>query len=656
MSSLLKVVLGCVTVGAVFTASEAVAQQDDSGFRSRVQQAFEQDVPNVGDEDVAREFERRAREARDPNLDTDIPEVSGRELGPRISVKSIQFHRLKEYPEYGIERAAIEEKAEALRIRYMQEDKLVAGGFTIDELTELGQVLEGMGARFGAQNLGPRELRRLVNTIQRQNAERGLTYADLEDIAAELTRFYRQSGLFLAQVQIPAQEVKDGVVIFSVQEGVLGQVDVHDNNRYSEKRLANVFKSQKGELVNHQSIEEGLYLLNDLPALNVTGYFSPGDNPGETRLNLKVRDEGGWRLVTRMDNHGSAFTGRDRVFTSVDWFNPLGIGDELTVGYLRSYADNNFGYDFGSHLGQFKYSLPLLGPRTRAQFSVDYNDFVLNNSEDPDSFINLLEISGINETYALNVEHKFRRSRDFNITGSVAATDKKSKIGSVIPLPDSGDHVIGGEVGFYMDALSGGRIPMLNVINAKTQFGQFQNSVNAARGDEFVKFAAETSSLLFLPMPFADVQSRLILKSRWQYSESALPAFEQFSLGGANGVRAFDVRDFSSDQAGLITAEWYPGIPSVLNPRIFGNRLSDMVQVALIADAGYGVVENYEPMVENDWAALSGAGLLFKFNWGENWASQLSLAWPTMSQSSIDGTGDDAKEPRIYADFSYFLQ
>ncbi|WP_160151639.1 ShlB/FhaC/HecB family hemolysin secretion/activation protein [Microbulbifer sp. ALW1] len=645
--------------GLLLSTTVASAQDDDSGFRSRVRQAFEQDVPHINDADVAEEFERRSREARDPNLDTDIPEVSGREIGPRISVKEFRFHRLEEYPEFGIDRETVEAKAEALRVKYMQEDKMVAAGYTVDNLKEIALLLDGMGARFAPESLGPRELRKLINVLERQNNQRGLSYVDLEDIAAELTRFYRQQGLFLAQVQIPAQEVKDGIVTFSVQEGILGQVSVHDNQKYSEKQLAAAFSSQKGKLVNHDSIEESLYLLNDLPALNVTGYFSPGDNPGETRLNLKVRDESDWRLVTRMDNHGSTFTGDNRIFTAVDWFNPLGIGDELTVGYLKSSGIDDFDSGFGSNLGQLKYSLPLFSPRTRLLVSADYNKFKIHDADDDENFINLLELEGVNENYGVTVEQKFKRSRDFNITGSFGLTDKKSDITSITPVLDSWDHALGGEIGAYMDRLSGGAIPMLNVVNAKFQYGEltsYSGESELETDSDFQKFAAETSSLLFLPMPFTTAQSRLILKSRWQYSENALPSFEQLTLGGANGVRAFDVRDFSADQAGLFSAEWYPSFPDTINPRIFGSRLNDILQVAVIADAGYGVVNNFEPGLDNDWAALAGAGFLFKFSWSENWASQLSLAWPTTSKSSIDGTGDNADEPTIYADFSYFLQ
>ena len=646
--------------GLLLLSLTTLAQSSDSDFRNRVHAAFEQDVPV--NQDVSEEYRKRMQEARDPNLDTDIPDFSSRELGPRITVKKIRFHRLEEYPEFGITREVLEERAETLRARFMKEDEIVAAGFTRENLKELALLLDNMGARFGSEGLGPQQLRRLVTTVERQNAERGLTYADLEEIAAELTRFYREQGLFLAQVQIPAQEVKDGVVTFSVREGILGQISVTGNERYSERRLSQPFENQIGSLVNHEDVEESLYLLNDLPSLNINGYFSPGDNPGETRLNLKVRDSSSWQIVSRYDNHGSAFTGDQRVYTSFDWGNPLGIGDELTLAYLKSTDGESFAGDLGSDLGQFRYSLPVFGARTRLQLTADYNQFNLYDSKNKNNAINNLEIEGINKNFGVSVDHKFIRSREFNITGTFGLTKKESEIEARITLPDPGDDVSGAEMGLYFDRLSDGMIPMLNVVNTRFQYGEFNNEIDLERDAEFYKFAADTSSLLFIPSLFSDNKSRLIVKTRSQYSESSLPSFEQFSLGGANGVRAFDVRDFSADQAAVISAEWYPDMPSLLNPHLFDGRLSDIFQMAVIADAGYGVANNYErdifgdgEVISNDWAALSGAGLLFKLNWKESWAGQISVAWPTMSISSIDGTGDDADTPTVYADFTYFL-
>ncbi|WP_444929375.1 ShlB/FhaC/HecB family hemolysin secretion/activation protein [Microbulbifer sp. SSSA002] len=630
----------------------AFAQEDGSSFRSRVREAFNQDTATINEVDVTEDFLQRTYEAEDPNLNTEIPEIAERNQGPRITVKEFRFHRLEEYPEFGISRETVESMAEELRVKFMKEDQILASGYTVDNLEELAVLLGAMNAQFNPGGLGPAELRKLVGVIEKQNEERGLSYGDLEEIAAELTSFYRRQGLFLAQVQIPAQDVEDGVVTLTVQEGLLGQVVAEDNEKYTEEKLAEPFDSQRGQLVNHENIEEGLYLLNDLPGLNVTGYFSAGDNPGETKLNLKTRESGSWRATFRADNHGSLYTGSERIYTTVDWLNPLGFGDALTLGYLKSNPESDD--DYGSDLAQLRYSFPLFGPRTRLEISADHNTFNLYDETGENVAINALGISGVNKNYAISLDHKFRRSRDFNFTGSFGLTEKESDLEGIVEFDN--DHVYGGEVGVYMDSLSNGFLSMLNTLSATAQYGKHQNlSVDEeGRGEDFNKLAINSSSLIFLPMPFTDDHSRLILKGRAQYSESNLPGFEQLSLGGANGVRAFSARDFSADMGAVLSAEWYVNFPEFMNPIVFNQRLNDLFQVALIADVGYGYVNNYEEDLEDDWARFSGGGMLFKMNWSDSFSSKVSVAWPIMSSSSIANTAVGEDEPTVYADFSIF--
>ncbi|MDP5210436.1 ShlB/FhaC/HecB family hemolysin secretion/activation protein [Microbulbifer sp. 2205BS26-8] len=645
-----------VSITFVLPITPGQAQEDNAGFRSRVRDAFDQNTPTVNESDITKDFLQRTYEAEAPNLNTRIPEISRRNEGPRIAVKKFRFHRLEEYPDLGIDRETIEQLAESLRIQFMKEDKRLASGFTLEELEELAGLLDSMKAQLNPQGLGPAELIKLVSVIERQNEDRGLSYADLEEIAAELTGFYRRQGLFLAQVQIPAQDVENGVVTLTVQEGLLGQIVADDNDQYAQGKLVAPFEDQRGKLVNHADIESGLYLLNDLPALNVTGYFSAGENPGETKLNLKVRDTNRWKASFRVDNHGSLYTGAQRAYATIDWLNPLGIGDALTVGYLKSNPGSD---DFvGSELAQLKYSFPLISPRTRVQLSTDYNDFGLYDEENENNIINVLDINGLNKSYTFSIDHKFIRSRDFNVTGSLALSDKESDIGGIPGLDRilsfTNDHVYGGEVGFYIDSLSNGFLSMLNIVNTTLQYGEHKNTVEKGRGDRFTKLSLNTSALIFLPMPFSDDHSRLILKSRAQYSDSNLPGFEQFSLGGANSVRAFSVRDFSADRGGVLSAEWYMSFPDAIDPELFGQRLNDMFQVALIADIGYGYVNNYEAGLKDDWARFSGAGMLFKFNWNDRFSSKVSVAWPLDSGSSIPNLTVGEDQPTVYTDFSVF--
>ncbi len=649
-----------MVIAAVST--EALAQQVSGGssFRRSVRSAFEQDVTVTSDQDLTKEFYQRTVEANEPKLETEIPTQNLRNDGPRILVKKFEFVRLVEFPEAGITRAEVATLAEKLRRRYMKEDEIFASGYTRTDLEELADYLNEVEALNNAKNLSGKHLQQLINMMRKQNAERGVSYDDLEEITNELTAYYRKQGLFLAQVQIPAQEVADGIISLTVREGILGQVAVEDNQGYSIKQLTQPFKHNIGELVRHTEVEEGLYLLNDLPGLNVTGYFLAGDNPGETALNLKVREEDSWNMTIRADNHGSAFTGDNRILTFFEWYNPTGNGDALTISYLKSNSVENFDDDFGSDLGQFQYSIPMFGPRTRFEISAVYNEFKLADQGDKDNIINQLKIQGVNKTYSLSLDHKFYRSRAFNMSAAVSITDKETELEAIIEI-GTGEHVRGGEVVFYIDGL-GQSVQMLNMLNFKVQFGEHQNEVDEARGKDFYKFALDTNSLFFVPIPFIDSSSRLILKGRVQYSKEALPTLEQLSLGGASGVRAYNVRDFSGDQAALLSAEWYFNMPEVINFSVWGGkRLNEVLQIGLIADVGYGSLNSYEADTTDDWAALAGAGLTFKLSWDDLFAAQISVSHPMMSKSSeglnsSEATfADQAKSAQVYADFSFFF-
>lgn len=600
--------------------------------------------------DVTREYLYRTVEDNAPVLDTDIPEKNSRIDGPRITVKKFNFHRLQDFPDYGITKEDVETYAENLRIKYMKEDQIFASGYTRENLEELAAYLDKVGARQSVSNLNAENLQQLIEIIKQQNEERGISYADLEEITNELTRYYRQHGLFLAQVKIPQQEVKNGEITLTIQEGVLGKVVVEDNKNYGSEVLSEPFSNDVGSLVSHEDMEEGLYLLNDMPGLDVTGYFTAGDAPGETALNLRVRNEKSWNMAVRADNHGSRFTGDKRGYVVGEWLNPLGRGDRLTLGYLKSADPGN------TDLYQASYSIPLWSARTRLTLSAERNEFELTDVDgDSNSVINQLQMEGFNEAYSVGLEQKFYRSRDFNFSAGIDYTDKRTEITSVDAVFDQAEHVKGGEISFYVDDLAES-IRMFNVANIRLGYGKHQLDVPEERGDDFEKFSMDTSSLFFVPLPFTDAESRLIVKSRWQYSEQSLPSFEQISLGGASSVRGFTVRDFSADQVGLLSAEWYFDLPQFMNFEVYdGHYFNDLLQFGLIADSGYGSLVNFEEGYNDSWAYLSSFGMIFKVNWGEAFASQFTFSRPSSSKSSVEGIGDDAKSLQVYADFTFYF-
>lgn len=571
--------------------------------------------------------------------DSTIPPVRDRQVGPRIAVTAIRFDHLPEYPERGITQAAVQELVEGLRRHYTHEDELFASGFTRTELEELAAQLQAMGARDNPDAVNGEQVAQLVETLRRQKQERGLSYADLDDIANQVTRFYRERGLILAKAYIPAQQVENGTITFSVLEGRLGKVVVQGNEKYSERTLQQPFDKQVGQAVDSRRIEQTLYLLNDLPGLNTYGFFSAGDTPGSTDLNLQVRREKPLRFTLRGDNYGSRFTGDQRLFGMLDWFNPLGIGDALSIGWLQSRSP------VSSRLGVFNYSLPLFSPRTRLSLSYDHNDFSLDNSSEA---LRVLDISGTNTNLTLALDHQWLRSRASNLALGVAVADKKTTLDSLIDLPSANEHVRSVELRVNGDYLSD-RYRLLNMGALALQYGRFEGEVAAGRDDQYYKFALDTSSLLFMTIPKTAIDTRLLVRSKWRYSQSALPAFEQLSLGGADGVRAFTVSDFSADSAAQLSAEWYWPLPG-------GAKVNELFQFGLFSDSAYGVQNSYQSAVSDKWAYLSGFGLLLKFAWNDWFSAQLSVAHPSSSKSNLEGAGENAKSAQSFLSFTWVLE
>ncbi len=607
------------------------------GIRSSIDTA---DISNRIE--VSKQFITRQAALNGPQLDTDLPSSnSNTDTTARIWVNEIKFTRLPEFPDNGITKESVLGLAEEQRSVYMKEHEVFASGYTRKDLEEIADFLSSINAQTRPEKFTLSHTKKLADLVRRQHVARGMSYADIQEVANTLTNYYRKNGLFLAKVDIPAQEVKNGVIYFSVREGILGNITVAENDSYSDEVIKSAFRDQLGNLVNYDDIEEAFYLLNDKPGLSVYGYFSAGANPGETKLNIRAREESMFNFTVRGDNFGSLYTGEHRLNTTMEVINPTGIGDSLFVGYRQSFSPDN------SSFSQLAYSFPLWGDKTRFSLSAEKNDFNLQDEDDPENAINLLGIEGLSENYSADFDYKITRSRTTNINFGLGFTDKKTDLDAEVSLPNPPDHVRGSYLELYADIM-GSNVRVFNILDARIQHGQFVNDVDENRGANFYKLGLNTNTLFFVPIPFTEHDSRFIINSRMQYSDSALPAFEQASLGGAGAVRAFTSSEFSADSSAFMSLEWYPNI--------FGNSdLSDMVQVAIFYEAAYGSINYYETndiTLNDDWAYLSGWGTSLKFSWKDQVSVNLNVAWPDTAKSSLDEVGDSADSSTTYIDFS----
>ena len=297
---------------------------------------------NAGFLDMPEITESLELERKSMLRDLDIPGVKDRNpdptAGPRLAVKEFRVQGLTEYPELGITRKAIQKLVEKIRFDLMAEDKLLDSGYTLDELGGLSDLLVDIEEDTEKRHVTPIEVQKLVWLIRDQRLKRGITLGQIESIADRITKFYRERGFILAKAYIPKQEVRDGIVTLTLLLGMLGDVTVSNNKVYAEGSISSVFDNDLTKPVTSSLVEENLYLLNDFPGLSVSGYFEPGHQVGDTKLNINVNNEDKYSSNIRLDNHGTLDTGKYRLYADLQANNLLGITDLLNLSILNLYT------------------------------------------------------------------------------------------------------------------------------------------------------------------------------------------------------------------------------------------------------------------------------------------------------------------------------
>ena len=295
--------------------------------------------------------------------DLDIPPVRERDpnpgAGPRLNVAAFRVQGVMEFPELGITRESVIKLVENLRYDMMKEGELLYSGYTMEELSELQDLIVEIEKETRDQHVETVDVQRLVFLIRDQRRRRGVTLGMLEQVADQITDYYRQRGFVLAKAFIPEQKVREGIVTITLLLGNLGDVQLVSARRYSDKTVEKIFRDVLHAPVNSTQIEEKLFYVNDLPGLSVQGFFSPGDQVGDTRLNISTLKEQSYQVNVRTDNHGSDVSGEYRVYSDFVLNNPLRYGDRLHLAVLGAFEPETATY------GMVRYTAPLAHYRWR---------------------------------------------------------------------------------------------------------------------------------------------------------------------------------------------------------------------------------------------------------------------------------------------------
>lgn len=451
---------------------------------------------------------------------------------------------------------------------------------------------------------------------------RELSIGDLYALAERITQHYRKNGYTLARAYVPAQPVRDGLVVLSVIEGRLGEISIRNHAGIKGLALAPVQGLRKGELAQDETLERALLLLSDVPGIKPESTLRAGSSFGLTDLIVDVNRAPWITGMIDADMNGDRYNGRNRLGVALNLNNALGLGDQF--GVRTRISDGGFRYALGT------WRVPV--SRNGMQLSTSVSDL----RYEPGGELTALGISGGARTYGFALTQPIVRTRRTNVyteveLSNLSVEDRVAVAGSVrerlvnrISASLSGDWVDdwGGSNSWSVVYAMG---------NLDTSIPPNPADVTAAREGRFSKVNLSLRRLQALSS-----DTSLLLSVTAQLARQNLDSSQKFALGGSAGVRAYPQGEGFGDEGLLSVIELRQLLGAVGNSTWQGTAFIDHGQVRLSkVSAGNTINER----------TLTGAGLGLNASIGDGWGLRTSVAWRVGTQAPLT---DEDKNPRLW--------
>ena len=419
-----------------------------------------------------------------------------------------------------------------------------------------------------------------------------VTLAELQAMALRITEHYRGNGYFVARAYIPAQSITNNVATIAVAEGRYGQVTVRNQARLSDavpNRLLGGLNT--GEIITLDPLESRLLMLSDVPGVKVSSTLVPGSVPGTSDLIVDVVPGRPVSGSIDADNAGNPYTGEGRIGATVNFNNPLGIGDVASLRVLTSGE--------GLMYGRVSYQVPVGRATIGAAYSTleyelddQFEALGANGSADVASVYGIVPlVRSRNRNLYAGLTFDDRRFEDrIDLVPSV--THREARVLTASLYGNSQDSFGGGGGNAFYAALSSGSLDI------RTPAARTADAATARTHGSYAKLWVNATRLQRVTDAFA-----LYGSVTAQFASKNLDPSEKFVLGGMDGIRSYPQGEGFGDEGYVATVEARLLLAG-LSERVIGD-----VQLLAFVDAG-SVTINKDPWFAGDnRRQLSGVGV-----------------------------------------------
>lgn len=452
-----------------------------------------------------------------------------------------------------------------------------------------------------------------------------ISLARLYEVAAALTRRYRDDGYVLSQVIVPAQSIRDGAVRLQAVEGYVASVRFEGDPLGPQDDLdAYTDKIRGSRPLRAADLERYLLLMNDLPGLTVRATLSPSAEAGAADLTLSVTRR---RFVvsTGINNRGSKSLGPVQADIWLDGNSLLGAFDRGFLRVVRTVSNDELTFLSGAYevfIGTEGLKVGLIGSRAKAKPGTGQN-------------FNLPTNSG-SVTAALAYPLLRSRIANVGIRGGLSFYDSETDFNDI---ELSQDRIRALRAGLSWDALDAWR--GVNLVDL--EISQGLNAFGAsASGDPLASRSGGQPDFTKIALYAARLQS---IAPRWsilaatnaQYGFDKLLTPEQYAFGGQVFGRAYDAAELLGDS----------GVALKLELRYNGYTASPILgEYMPYAFYEIGAVYRREPSLgEQQRESAADAGLGVRFSVGRTLDGYVEIAVPLTRPVAQEGS----KAARVFA-------
>ncbi|MBV1786443.1 hypothetical protein KQ940_00060 [Marinobacterium sp. D7] len=480
-----------------------------------------------------------------------------------------------------------------------------------------------------------------------QWSDRELTVEELGEAVESLARLLRDRGYALAQAWLPPQEIRDGIVRVDVLEGVVDEqsgdngLTVAGESARLKTDVAAAYLAEAvkpGEPLDVAALEERVRLLNDLPGVKrVQTDLKPGSLPGTTQVVAQVEDDDLVNVLVTADNHGSTYTGSERLSANINLNSPSGHGEQIFLNLVG--AEDSSSYKIGGHLpvGYSGLRLGLSYAAMSVDFNLDQGFSVPVNIASDSSAASIFASYPLMRSAQTNMD--LYASLDFkNYQNSIlfGAVENDRDITSA-SLGYSGDHIDGykGQTRWGL-TLTQGDVGLEN--GSSYQFND-ANGVQTEGSFTKINYSLQRYQSLLLDGLFFNAAVN------GQWASGNLDSAEKFQLGGPDGVRAWPVGEGIGDNGWVANLELRKILAQPGWGRVETFGFYDVGGITQYAELNPGIVYDGP----NSYT-LKGYGAGLSLTYGESGNLQLVYAHkagdnpnPTPEGTDSDGKNDQGR-------------